>query len=353
MPINRQAAFYEDEDEGIEYSPHTDGVEEVIDTDVESPFSLRIPISPRIPRGFSFEAQARAASNLITFIDTEPEMITNETKLKQVFNTHSPDVGFVVGLEFEYEAPDRITELEIQSLCEMTNMFNSTRDGSLRGKYSGELVSVPLSVSMFDSIKPTIASIEDYLSASHSSRTSTHIHVNVGEMSFTQFKYFLFLSLVCDLPMCDIYAPDRKHNNFSRCSSIDVNITDTLTSKNWLGMGNQLRERVISKYLTINLSNIKRRGYGTLEFRCFHGVDSANDLSNWHGSLKILHDKAMEEAQEGLKYTRGRFRFVRALADNSALYEFYCTVFGTDKVDILDMSQYQEVVDRLIYNYLG
>lgn len=202
-------------------------------------------------------------------------------KVRNLFNVRK--VTGDIGIEIETEG---------HNLWKGDDDFWRTEaDGSLRGEDSAEYVlKYPLS---HDKVKMALLRLHTHLKRSKSTvdlsrRTSTHIHINCTELTFTELTNYLTLLLVFEELLVDWCSPTRKGNLFC------------LQSKDAMGMLHALRKFVETKitrslgdnirYSAINLASLRK--YGSVEVRSLEGTVDIDRILEWSGVLLHLREEA-------------------------------------------------------------
>lgn len=142
------------------------------------------------------------------------------------------------------------------------------------------------------------------LSEAFSERTSTHIHVNILDMTFTQLLNFICLGVLFEKVLFKYVAPHRSNNHFCWAVGDCPAIIDRLLAvikvynKNALNLGTKVSDALASnfeihsaKYAGINLSSIDR--YGSLEFRMHQGTSDITSIIRWINVLGTIKNYAM------------------------------------------------------------
>ncbi len=111
-------------------------------------------------------------------------------------------------------------------------------------------------------------------------RTSTHVHVNVGNFTAIQLKQFVLLYAACEQLFLDYVGEERQHNIFcvplchTNVPSLYSHDAETMTAS-W------------SKYAAFNILPV--RTLGTVEFRHLYGTADVEIFTHWLGAIKDLY----------------------------------------------------------------
>lgn len=176
-------------------------------------------------------------------------------------------------------------ELELEGINQdiyKINSFNAVEDGSL--KLSGiELVTVPIKLRylemelrrVLDGIKkPTV-----------SRRCSTHVHMNVRDMTKEEVVNLLLLYTIFERGLYRI-SGDRWLNNF--CIPVqECYATVKGALKHWTNFSYWKW----NKYIGINLCPIwggESKSIGTVEFRHLHGTTNVEEIIQWCNLITAL-----------------------------------------------------------------
>ncbi len=188
-----------------------------------------------------------------------------------------------VGIELEMEgferSPSRMTGWRIeQDRSLRNNGFEFKSTGPMRG------------VKLYNAIERLTKYLESVEHTS-SERCSTHIHLDVRDMTPVQLNNLLILSAMLEHVMFKLFGNTRTANTF--CMSID---TGTTNFDNFVKMvaAPELEHFNItfSKYAAIGLYRL--RDLGTVEYRMFSAIESKEDYLRLINLLYAMKDFAME-----------------------------------------------------------
>lgn len=205
----------------------------------------------------------------------------------------NPVVGALFGIEIEIEAG---SDGSFQSLSDdsMNKFGRFTDDGSLRN--GTEFVSKVLTASEVQELAKEYDEFLKRQSVHLTERCSTHIHVNVQDMTYEQFKSFLWLSMAIEPLLMEFTTPQRRNNTYCVPAYFATNITS-----HWAQLleawGSENRTRFATllqncpKYAAIG--GFRLRDYGTLEFRMFPGLVSGDQLVDWAVLIESIRQTAL------------------------------------------------------------
>lgn len=181
-----------------------------------------------------------------------------------------------MGIELEYEGMD--LSVVSQAFAD-SRRIRVIQDHSLKHKgvelifrqaMCGDLVVKALD-EVFNALKAKKQ--EPYLKGN---RCSTHVHINVTDLTVPELKNFILFSYLCEPALLDTCSKDRRHNSFTvgieRTRDFDwilANIQD-----------NNLQFNVdMAKYRAIGLNSLY--SLGSLEFRMFNGSCDQGQILDW------------------------------------------------------------------------
>lgn len=186
--------------------------------------------------------------------------------------------------------------------------INCIEDGSLRGGYE-YVFTAPLTKN--ESIEQLNALFEKFKAArsilDYSFRTSTHVHVNVSDLSLRQINNIIFLYSIMEDLFVNFCNENRRGNRFALRFKEAANLYSTLRNlvaadhigdqRSGLGRLNQNE----LKYSALNMYTLVK--YGTLEFRSLEGTNDLAKISKWLDTIENLVNvaksfKSMEELHE-------------------------------------------------------
>ena len=127
-------------------------------------------------------------------------------------------------------------------------------------------------------------------------RTSTHIHVDVRDMTTSQLSRFILLYVMFEDLLLKSEAPNRKDNNYclpiSQSSDLKMHLVELLDSK---FDSNVVHQMVMEwpKYSALNVGVIQ--SFGTVEFRIFPGCYNPRQILMWINMLLSLRKAAVSQ----------------------------------------------------------
>lgn len=199
-----------------------------------------------------------------------------------------------VGVEIELENVSR-------DLVQGLRNWNVVAEGSVSGwelvlKEPMSCDQLYLAINELKSIAGDINEEETF-----TERTSNHVHIDIRDMTYTQFMNFLTLSVMFEPVMYKYVAPHRSSNHFC-WSFLDSEglITRLNTVSRRVREDGELAARMAfrdqfsqgsTKYSGINLSSVSQ--YGSLEFRMHEGTINGNAIIRWINILLSIKEYAM------------------------------------------------------------
>lgn len=197
-------------------------------------------------------------------------------------------------------------EFGIEVECEGKNLklmegkyWATEHDGSLRGIYPDTccewILKKPLSLD-----KTTLAIKHLYneqtkngAEFNFSFRTSVHVHVNVLDLTWTQYCNFIYLYLLVEEPLMRFCGNERIGNRFCLRLQDAEGLMDTLSFMFKSGP-NSLRHVIEDEVRYAALNVAATRKYGSLEFRGMRGNLDVNVLTTWINTLHALKQAAIK-----------------------------------------------------------
>lgn len=182
-----------------------------------------------------------------------------------------------MGIELELE---HASDIEINS-----KYWNVIEDGSLRNRGREFVSKIPLSG---DNLEQALEHLREALSPSGwrvTERCSTHIHTDVTDLNYKQFKNFMACAVLFEHVLVNLFGKGRLSNNF--CLPVDCNskmynyLVEVFTTHH-----NIVRSH-IPKYCAISLKRLI--DLGTVEFRMFHcmtNIDEIFQVANFIQKMK-------------------------------------------------------------------
>ena len=228
----------------------------------------------------------------------------DDTPLSKIFSYPSMKLNKASHSTFEESLPDQTIALvaanELIGIeIEMENMPNwpstdyywtSKKDGSLRNN-GVEYVSIPLRAAQ---IEWSLDYLKDRLDISNckpdlSPRTSTHIHLNVRDLTKEQYKNIVLLYAMFEKHFFKFATSKREQSLFC------VPLYASQYMQYYIKMIDN-EEPYWSKYLALNvlpvMSNNETGTYGTIEFRHLHGTMDKHLILSFVNSILCLKQEA-------------------------------------------------------------
>lgn len=198
-----------------------------------------------------------------------------------------------IGIEIEVEnwSGEGIFNLDKWSLI---------HDGSLRNN-GVELVS---SVVSGNKALRAIRDVSEFIGkyqkqADFSKRTSTHVHVDITDLSLHEFKNLVYLNMGLETMLMKLVSPHRRVNNFclttDKTYKVIVMLRDLFRDCDddmeyvFRNIGAELRPSRF-KYAAINYCNIC--SLGTVEYRMHQGTSDYKELKRWVALLTSIKELA-------------------------------------------------------------
>lgn len=120
-------------------------------------------------------------------------------------------------------------------------------------------------------------------------RGSTHIHVNVTDLSLRQVLNFLLLSYFMEPYLMQVSNVDRRHSPFAMSTR---RTKDVLLVVNRIMNGELAFSTDKYKYRAIGLNSLF--GLGSLEFRMFHSTHNKDQVLEWINTLIRIKQSSKE-----------------------------------------------------------
>jgi hypothetical protein len=199
---------------------------------------------------------------------------------------HKPLNGCLFGVEVEVEGA---------GLPRKVAGFNVVQEGSLRavdGEEGKEYVfqhPMPYELAI-DALEGLAIKLADAPIVQFSNRTSIHVHVNVTDLTVSEWFTFLFLWVVYEDAFINFCGNERKGNLFCLSSRDAEGMMFALEDFALTGNINNLNDEV--RYSAVNTAATNK--YGSVEFRSMRGTMDLGVLGSWLDALKRLRDKAQE-----------------------------------------------------------
>lgn len=225
--------------------------------------------------------------------------IREELRLNPVADIMFNDTMYTEG-PTKMVAPELILGLELElenftSRAGGVDGFTYTNDGSLRNN-GREAITAPTKAKFLETLLTKFFAHHKVKEEHYSERCSTHVHMNVQDMTFSQLKVLAMLYQTMERLLFEYVGHDRKQNIF--CvpwyeSGLTPSFVDKLTRR----PGEALRRWV--KYSALNFLPVIEQG--TVEFRHLHGTCDMKVLLGWINLLSCLHRYAKEHTFEELR----------------------------------------------------
>lgn len=192
------------------------------------------------------------------------------------------DVRLVDGIYFDnmdWPDPELLmgVELEIEDFRERTILegWNLVEDGSLRNG-GREAISAPTPAKQYEDMLTKFFNGNRITPRNYSDRCSTHVHVNVQDMTLSQLKVFCMVYCIFERLLFKFVGNYREENIY--CvpwyqSGLSPQFIDRL-AKNY-----DTAIRGWIKYSALNLLPV--RAQGTVEFRHLHGTCDVPTIKQW------------------------------------------------------------------------
>lgn len=196
--------------------------------------------------------------------------------------------GFMAGAELEVEGVIDIINSSYSKHCTITE------DHSLRNN-GREFITFPFKrerlIEAFNAIHHggIVAFKQDQ---KFSERTSTHVHVNVSNLTLDQAKNMVLLYALFEPVFFSFVGDERKHNIY--CVPLSHTFLPSTYSANFDTMVKSWH-----KYTALNIKPVSK--IGTIEFRHLYGTDDVNIFSEWIDILKALYNFVEKEESFDIK----------------------------------------------------
>lgn len=228
--------------------------------------------------------------------------VGEETGHSQEIRSFSEDTSWVlpsclIGVECEIEGLHKIPALSVRSY------WYAAHDNSLRE--IGDLLSVELVTKFPLCGKDLSAALSEYskiiMGAKSppifSARTSTHIHVDVRDISLDQLYRFIILYTIFERVLFKWVGEDRDSSNFCvPFYKAEGDIFESLSSDIENGLSDLYK--VLSdrnRYAAFNLAALKK--YGSVEFRHLHGTGDKEKIKTWINIIMSLKKYAVSSEE--------------------------------------------------------
>lgn len=189
------------------------------------------------------------------------------------------------GVEIEIEPKNK----DILFSNHPSSWWSVKTDGSLRnGGY--EIVSKPLPFMKIDEALNDLQKLVDFSTVTEESpRTSTHVHLNFGNRTLSEFFSFACLYLLYEDLILLVSGQSRKGNNFAIQFQGSIQYDGVLRS-----IRNVDKPEVphSERYCSFNMAPLQT--FNTVEIRCMRGLANVEDIKNWLVFLSDLYTLAVK-----------------------------------------------------------
>lgn len=173
-----------------------------------------------------------------------------------------------IGLELEIEGMRRGVDT-------LGGMFNQHEDGSLRNN-GVEAVTVPMKLKYVENLLHRFFAENSITERNYSDRCSTHVHVNVQDMTMDQVRSIALVYQTVERLLFHAFIGEERENNIYCVPWYQAGFTVAVMEK--LAMDpNQIRHWV--KYTALNMLPIREKG--TIEFRHLKGTCDVEHIMTW------------------------------------------------------------------------
>jgi hypothetical protein len=191
--------------------------------------------------------------------------------------------------------------------------WNIAMDNSLRGGYE-YIIKRPI---LLAEVKDNVHFLRKLFQQEgakpvFSFRTSTHVHLNVQQLTYAQLLTLIYTYLLVEGPMVDFCGDVRKGNRFCLRLADAEGLMDTLavlfagdySSMRYIGRGEV-------RYSALNLEALTK--YGSIEFRSMRGTLDIGTIYDWCQSIidlrtfSLKFNSPMEVYEEYVKCTPSSF----------------------------------------------
>lgn len=185
-----------------------------------------------------------------------------------------------IGIEVELEGNLR----QVPGVVWSSKPENSLRNGGFEFVLTKPLTIdvIPIALKLFDE---TMRKCQPHASI----RCSTHIHVNVFEMTLKQVMYAASAYYLFEEALVQTQTTNRHANLFcltlSKAEDLFTSIVEALHQTSFLEVFGEERNR----YAALNLASLRK--FGSLEFRFLDAMTTAHDLQLWVDILyNLVHN---------------------------------------------------------------
>lgn len=188
--------------------------------------------------------------------------------------------GASFGIEVEVEQAldsEYADESEEQRRSLSTDLVKCVHDGSLRDRGCEFIFAKPLEVSSqdFNTAVQYIQDVCEELEVASSYRTSTHFHMNISDLTHSEIKNVLFLSVMIESALMEYCSEHRKNNRFCIPWGSDFGLVERVQYNRGLrDLPYAMQDT--SKYSSTSLHRM--HDLGTIEYRMFDSIHDAETL---------------------------------------------------------------------------
>lgn len=256
------------------------------------------------------------------------------TILRPVTNPGIMVTGDPVGVEVEIENNS-------SSRVDRLSNWNVVGEGSINGFEA--VLSQPMGGLH---LVQALQELEDALSERtqeqmFSEMTSTHIHINVTDLTADELFSFITLAIMFEPVLYNYVAPHRNKNHFclpmSDADDVLVRLAQVVMAhrRGDLSRGHFSTRFSMNqcKYAGINLSSIAR--YGSLEFRMHQGTSRTTDIIRWVNILLTLKEHSRGRSPVNILETKVEMGIMSQFVEILGNYSGILTYEGIED-DILD-----------------
>jgi len=198
------------------------------------------------------------------------------------------NINDYVGVEIEIEHMP-LSDVDVEEL--LSCYIELVWDGSLKVKgheirftqaIKGEKI-----VELLNEIEEFVDDYQDKSSKVDGNRASTHIHININDLTLGELYNFVLLSYFMEPYIFSLCKRDRSYNPFVVAES---NTRDSSDILNKIKGGDLIFPPERYKYRGIGLNSINT--LGSLEFRMFHSTHKATEILGWINLLQRIKHTA-------------------------------------------------------------
>jgi len=243
-----------------------------------------------------------------------------------------PDPTLVYGVELEIEGLDDGTNFDD---CLVPGMHH-TEDGSLRN--GREFITSPMKMRELDYTLRQFFRQNEFTEDNYSERCSVHVHVNVGDMPYTNPCSVFLLYQMYEKVLFDWIGGDRENNIF--CAPWYT----SLLGKNLLHQDYDSFEQILGrvvrwqKYTAVNLLPIST--LNTIEWRHMGGTADVERILMWCRLIGCIMAWAKANTYEEAT------AFVLSLNTTSRYNEVCHSIFGEYVHEIFKLPRYKERLEE-------